>query len=870
MKKLLFILLFLCGTLTSWAQVSIQGRITQKGESSAVADVVVTATDKKGARVYGYGFSDDQGKYNLTFKMTGDTVYVAYKLMGYKTVQRTFRNVSQTVDIQLEPDVIKLKEVIVRQPKIEAYGDTISYNVNAIKQEGDDHIIDVIKRLPGIEVSAAGTIRYMGKNISKFYIEGMDMLDGRYSIATNSIPTDMVQNVQVLENHQDKRVLKGKVSTDRAAMNIKLKKDVKLKPVGKATLGAGASTDELKGMADIVGLMVSDKGQRMLTLKANNTGQLLQNETMDLSESLSSITAELEGTPSSLLTPTLGTAPQAVEDYTHFNTSFLGTYNRLLKLGDVDQLKFNLFYRDEKDNTQHESNTIYGVNEDNQLVVSRIHDLTQHGKQGNAQIDFTRNAENRYLDEKLTLDGFWNTSRTDLSGTDVFHEKFHTPYAKVENKVDYTWSAGKTNYTYKSLIGYQRQPEDAVFTEADGAYLNQDRNRERFYITNELSQPLGWGYHLLTLNYGATMELDKQESELKGSMNRYEEMAGRYDWHGNRYELSFTPSYSFSNMDSKGFSFSASVPLSGIWFKYSGHIPAKEKFSYISLKPSVSFSWRPVRRLLLSLRGIYSRAPQNWERYSSAFYLTNSTNLQQGVQDLNVNERKQGTFSVDYRNPYLELFSRLSLIYIHQKSNLLSGYDFLGTTLVHVYFPKDNTREQFMGTLNVNKLFNFWRSNVNLTLGYNKYGIDYYQAGKVGHRSVEGGNVMLHWDMKPLAWLGVSLNGMSAFSHIRTRNTIWLHRLQGTFSFNISKKFVVMTDAELSMNQLEASHYKRFTLLNMTARYKAGKNLNLDLDCYNLTNCQQYVLRSLDGVNQYDDIYLLRPRQILLKVSFSY
>jgi outer membrane receptor protein involved in Fe transport len=56
----------------------------------------------------------------------------------------------------------------------------------------------------------------------------------------------------------------------------------------------------------------------------------------------------------------------------------------------------------------------------------------------------------------------------------------------------------------------------------------------------------------------------------------------------------------------------------------------------------------------------------------------------------------------------------------------------------------------------------------------------------------------------------------------------------------------------------------------MTARYKAGKNLNLDLDCYNLTNSQQYVLRSLDGVNQYDDIYLLRPRQILLKVSFSY
>lgn len=55
-------------------------------------------------------------------------------------------------------------------------GDTLSYLVGAYQEQGDRVIGDVLKRMPGIEVSNDGGIKYNGKAIRKFYVEEMDLL----------------------------------------------------------------------------------------------------------------------------------------------------------------------------------------------------------------------------------------------------------------------------------------------------------------------------------------------------------------------------------------------------------------------------------------------------------------------------------------------------------------------------------------------------------------------------------------------------------------------------------------------------------------------------------------------------------------------
>ena len=135
---------------------------------------------------------------------------------------------------------MQLKEVTVRAQKIRQNGDTLSYLVGAYQQQGDRVIGDVLKHMPGIEVADNGGIKYNGKTIKKFYVEEMDLLQGRYGLATNNINASDVATVQVLEHHQPVKMLQDKELSDDVAINLKLKNSAKGTVAINTMLGGGA------------------------------------------------------------------------------------------------------------------------------------------------------------------------------------------------------------------------------------------------------------------------------------------------------------------------------------------------------------------------------------------------------------------------------------------------------------------------------------------------------------------------------------------------------------------------------------------------------------------------------------------------------
>ena len=92
--------------------------------------------------------------------------------------------------------------------------------------KGDRSIEDVIKKLPGIEVSETGVISYDGEPINNFYIEGLNLMGGNYAVASQNIKPQDVAAVSVYERHQPKKALKNVVESKSAALNLKLKKGV--------------------------------------------------------------------------------------------------------------------------------------------------------------------------------------------------------------------------------------------------------------------------------------------------------------------------------------------------------------------------------------------------------------------------------------------------------------------------------------------------------------------------------------------------------------------------------------------------------------------------------------------------------------------
>ena len=140
------------------------------------------------------------------------TIHVS--MIGLKSYSAPLDKDFSHLDIRMEDGTLQLKEVVVEAGRIRESNDTITYRVSGFAEKQDRTIGDVLRRMPGIDVSVNGNIKYQGEDINKFYIEGNDLLGGKYGIATNGISHEDIGAVEIMENHQPFQVLR--LSTKRA------------------------------------------------------------------------------------------------------------------------------------------------------------------------------------------------------------------------------------------------------------------------------------------------------------------------------------------------------------------------------------------------------------------------------------------------------------------------------------------------------------------------------------------------------------------------------------------------------------------------------------------------------------------------------
>ena len=207
MKSLyLFGLLLFVNIVCYGQQTVVKGSICDsKGET--VPQVLVVLKQVTDSAMVGYAYSDDKGHYEVSYSGEAEYLLVVVSGLGIAMQTREVKNRTQEIDFIVKEEEFQLKEVVIKTPKIYYGKDTINYLVSAFSDENDASIGDVLKKMPGIDVAESGQISYQGKAINKFYIENMDLLNGRYGIATQNIAPKDVSTVQVLENHQPIKAL---------------------------------------------------------------------------------------------------------------------------------------------------------------------------------------------------------------------------------------------------------------------------------------------------------------------------------------------------------------------------------------------------------------------------------------------------------------------------------------------------------------------------------------------------------------------------------------------------------------------------------------------------------------------------------------
>ena len=113
--------------------------------------------------------------------------------------------------ILLSENVKLLQEVEVKgtAAQMVVKGDTLEYNATAFKTQENAVVEDLLKRLPGVEISSEGKITVNGQEVKKIRVDGKKFFGNDVEMTTKNLPAEMIDKIQVLEQKSDMALLTG-------------------------------------------------------------------------------------------------------------------------------------------------------------------------------------------------------------------------------------------------------------------------------------------------------------------------------------------------------------------------------------------------------------------------------------------------------------------------------------------------------------------------------------------------------------------------------------------------------------------------------------------------------------------------------------
>lgn len=530
LNVIVFTLAALCTVFPAHAQTILTGTVRDPA-GKPLEGILLEAETKTQPPASAFVISGADGGFKLTLAATpaSDSLRLSARALGYAEQLVRLANRSQPVALTMRASATQLKEVVVQGAPITRQGDTLSYKVDAFANKKDRVISDVLKKMPGIEVASDGQISYEGKPISKFYINGQDLLESRYNLASDNLPSDAVQSVQVLENHQPIRALDKLIHPDNAALNIKLKH--KITATGQARLGAGVVPSPLGALwhANVSPMLFTQKQQLIDTYQSNNTGQDVAAELKPLT--LADLQQQSESNnqkPDLTHIVGLGQPPVASNRYL-FNQVQLLSANHLVTISKEQQLRVNASYLHDAQTQRGGSQTFYYL-PDNQTVTlteDKYNKLYLNTLQ--ADLAYIKNVKDYYLKNTLSLEGRWDSQTGDIyraeSGARIA-QAARNPFFAATNRLGLVrpLSAGKI-LQVSSLVFYTNSPQrlavsPGVFAEALTGGVAYDTARQQvrlgsFFTSNSVGLTASRGHWAYSGTVGFSQESQRLTSALE-------------------------------------------------------------------------------------------------------------------------------------------------------------------------------------------------------------------------------------------------------------------------------------------------------------------------------------------------------------------
>ncbi len=881
-----FILLINCLILSlsgnfAYSQSVISGTVKDTLQKPIpYVNVFLKAPNQDG--ILAFTTTAENGSYKLSTDKVGNFELSFSSISFKKRIESVFleKNKNYNLDVFLKEETFTLDEVIINTDRaITVKEDTIIFKADAFKRGNEETVEDLLKNIPGIEVESDGKIKIGGKEVEKVMIEGDDLFAKGYKMLTKNLDASVINKVEVYDHYSNNRLLKGIENSERVALNLTLKDNVKNRIFGVLKPGYGlASENRYDASANVISFRETNKFYGFANF--NNVGiettAALSEMTNSGSETNFESTENEQGAISFI--KLINYKPDVGDERTNFNNAEMASLNNIYSFNPRLKLKTIGFLNwDENDFFRNSLNTYF-------LPTGNFTTTEDYNLYGKTFSGFA-NAQLTYDISKTEIfeySGKFNASKTETNTSLLFNNVFSN---EVLEETPFT-----TNQTFKYTN--RLKPNLALLINGYYIHSNNPQNygnsrflfQDLFESKNEVRGVLQdsrprinsagidaslfsksknddlWqakvGTNYINNNYSSDFELLDVEEKPAGFQNN-----SIY----NQFNIFFEPSY-ILKLGSLAFT-------GNINFTHNTTTLDTEdiglKKSPLFINPKITADWELNNNNRITSFFKYENKMPSLSNVQDGFVLAQYNTFSKGLQ--NIDPLDTSTLFINYTqgNILSTFYANTSLIYVKNQDYLGFKSEFTPNyTLNELIRLKDREFINIQTDLNV--FLKFLASNAKIKLGYNKQNFENIVNGNL--RQVDASTYNYGGELRS------AFTGPFNF-HIGTEwfNSVYETTIKQKNTRNRSFLDLVYQPVENLNFTLNASRYyfsdldknnDTYYFMDFEGKYQIIKNrLSLSLVGKNLFNIRTFRNVNIDDTGIFKTEYQLLPRFFLLKAN---
>lgn len=858
MNRLITFLLCIAFVCTAMAQINVSGRVTEKGTGEPLMGASLIIKDA-GGKIKKYASSQKDGGFTMSVpSVTECRLEVA--MMNYTKKTIPLDSIELPLTVELEPGTTMLKEVTVKADRIREQGDTISYLVGSFAQQQDRSIGDVLKRMPGINVEKSGKIQYQGADINKFYIEGSDLLGGKYGLATNGINHEDVGAVEVMENHQPMQVLSGISFSDKAAINLKLKDRAKATWTfhGDAAGGYSWQPEGAVWQGELFAMAVMPNFQSITTFKINNVGEDLSAEATDFF--VSGRSTDLNR----YLSISLPGVPNLNRNRTLFNRSALVSTNALWKLG-RGEFKSQIDYSFNRVTAEAASITAYFLNDGNRIVtedrngVDRTHSLS-------GKFMYELNQKAAYINNTLKTNLDWDNVRLRVAGSLPNNQTASLPDYYVGNDFKLI-----QRFNGKHLVTFTSRNEWESLPQSYSVAMNEDLVRQHikdhaFYTDESAAYAFSVKGITISLEGGINGYFRSMRSEISGFYDLSDDSGYLTNVVNTNYlTLYATPKFEYWV---KHINITLVAPVSYSHYTFDKALANRNELYFA---PSLSVDWKLNNRISMGLGGGIGRSPMDLSLVHTGYVMTDYRSFSRGVNDFYCTTSQNVSADFRYKHTRHGLFANASLIQSWSRDPYTMVQQLYGDYVAYSYASAKNDSQMLMTNGNIGKTLDFMHGSANVNGAFRRTEYHLISEGQTVHSVGTAWSVGAKINGTPFRWLSIDYRFEWSANRLAMNdfNASWLSGMENEVLLNIipHRKWEWRIIGEHYHNELTADKFKNMFLLDTKVIFKLNKQIELSASLSNIFNQRTYNYTTYTQLTSFESRRWLRGRELLISIS---